>query len=177
MCPACCRRPSHAGEHGKERRLVAGSTWTLTVRQANATSAEAYCSGWHPLSLRQGRHLPHPAPILPARPHRQQTMPDAAPHCSPQGGAAMPSAAADPARAVLGAALLVSAVEAAAAAQRRAAALAPRSINHVSVCGQRTCKPVRMMGIACRTPAHRNLAELPCLVADTQHLVDVSLVS
>lgn len=42
-------------------------------------------------------------------------------------------AAADQARAVLGAALMVAAVEAATAAQLRAAALAPRAVNHVSV--------------------------------------------
>ncbi len=42
-------------------------------------------------------------------------------------------AAADSARAVLGAALMVAAVEAATAAQLRAAALAPRAVNHVSI--------------------------------------------
>ena len=41
------------------------------------------------------------------------------------------SAAGDPARAVLGAALLVAAVEVATDAQRRAAAVAPRALNRV----------------------------------------------
>lgn len=47
-----------------------------------------------------------------------------------QGGTSA-SAAVDPARAVLGAALLIAATEAAVAAQRRAAALAPRALNQV----------------------------------------------